>query len=133
MRDRADDTAPPTFDLASAPGHLIRRAAQLHTATWAELVDVNLTSVQFAILAALAATPDLDQRTLARRVSLDPATLADVSRRLVERGLVERARDAGDRRRNVLRLTDEGARVLRDAIPAVEKVGERLLDRFTAG
>jgi hypothetical protein len=62
------------FDLATAPGHLIRRAQQLHTAIWAEVVDTGLTGVQFAVLAALEVKPDLDQRTLGERISLGTYT-----------------------------------------------------------
>jgi DNA-binding MarR family transcriptional regulator len=119
------------FDLTEAPGHLIRRAQQLHTTLWGELVGTELTSVQFAIFAALDAEPGIDQRTLGARVSLDPSSLAEVCRRLVERGLVSRARDAADGRRYVLSLTRTGQQALRDVTPRVDEVGARLLDDFS--
>ncbi|MCW3006475.1 MAG: DNA-binding protein [Solirubrobacterales bacterium] len=115
------------FDLHGAPGHLIRRAQQRHQALWLERVGDRLTSVQFAALALLEREPDLDQRTLGERVSIDTSTLAEVCRRLADRGLLERARDPRDARRYVLRVTDAGAAVLREAIPAVDVVGEQLL------
>src|SRR5437588_291852 len=69
-------------DLLSMPGHLIRRAQQVHTTIWAEVVGTELTSVQFAILFALETTPGLDQRSLGERIAVDPSTLAEICRRL---------------------------------------------------
>ena len=60
-----DHVSAPAFDLLAAPGHLIRRAQQRHQARWAELVGSDVTSVQFAVLAKLAAEPGCDQNTLA--------------------------------------------------------------------
>ncbi|HWV85422.1 MAG TPA: MarR family winged helix-turn-helix transcriptional regulator [Capillimicrobium sp.] len=120
------------FDPLQAPGHLIRRAQQRHTAIWAELVPAELTSVQFAILAALDATPDIDQSTLGARTSFDSSTLGEVCGRLIERGLIERHRDPRDGRRNLLALSDEGRAALARAVPAVEQVGERLLEDLDA-
>jgi DNA-binding MarR family transcriptional regulator len=119
---------PDTFDLVSAPGHLIRRAQQVHTTIWAEVVGSQLTSVQFAILVALDAEPGLDQRTLGERISLDPSTLAEIISRLAARGLIGRERDPGDARRYVLEPTPQGKRLLRETAPAVDEVGRRLLE-----
>ncbi|MGH9095027.1 MAG: hypothetical protein ACRDXE_07695, partial [Acidimicrobiales bacterium] len=33
-----------TYDLAGAPGHLIRRAQQVHVEIWGQLVDGGLTT-----------------------------------------------------------------------------------------
>ncbi len=116
------------FDLVSAPGHLIRRAQQVHTTIWAEVVGSQLTSVQYGILVALDSEPGIDQRTLGQRISLDPSTLAEITRRLVARRLIARERDPRDARRYVLRPTADGTRLLREVTPAVEEVGRRLLD-----
>lgn len=110
------------FDLLQAPGHLIRRAQQRRTALWAELAPAELTNVQFAILAALDATPDIDQSALGARTSLDSSTLGEVCGRLVERGLIERHRDPDDGRRNLLALSDEGRTALARVAPAVERL-----------
>jgi DNA-binding MarR family transcriptional regulator len=124
---------PHGFDLAAAPGHLIRRAQQLHTTLWGELVGSELTSVQFAILVALEAEPGMDQRTLGKRISLDTSSLAEVCGRLVERRLVARERDPVDGRRNLLSLTTSGRRALHEATPRVHEVGMRLLEPFSPG
>jgi DNA-binding MarR family transcriptional regulator len=115
------------FDLHSAPGHLIRRAQQRHQAIWLEHVGSRLTSVQFAILTLLEVEPGIDQRTLGQRLSIDPSTLAEVCRRLVDRGLVARTRDPADNRRYVLHITGQGAAVVESTTPAVDAVGSALL------
>lgn len=119
------------IDIAQAPGHLIRRAQQRHQALWAQIVGDELTSVQFAILVLLREEPDLDQRTLGARASTDTSTLADVCRRLEQRGLLSRGRDTEDGRRYVLRVTPKGDELLRCIVPDVERVGEALLDGLT--
>ena len=98
---------------------------------WTQIVGGDLTSVQFAILQLLRDEPELDQRTLAARASTDTSTLADVCRRLEQRGLLGRARDAEDRRRYVLRVTPDGDELLRRVIPDVTRVGEALLEGLT--
>jgi DNA-binding MarR family transcriptional regulator len=119
------------IDLDKAPGHLIRRAQQRHQALWTQIVGEDLTSVQFAILTLLRGEPEIDQRTLAARASIDTSTLAEVCRRLEQRGLLSRARDAEDSRRYVLRVTPEGNDLLRRVSPDVARVGEGLLDGLT--
>ena len=126
-----DQLSAPAFDLLGAPGHLIRRAQQRHQARWAELVGSDITSVQFAVLAKLAAEPGCDQNTLAGALSIDTSTLAEVCLRLASRGLVDRKRTALDARRYRLCLTDHGRAVLERHIPAVDAVGEALLAALT--
>jgi DNA-binding MarR family transcriptional regulator len=122
---------PPAFDLLAAPGHLIRRAQQQHQARWAELVGSELTSVQFAVLAKLAAEPGTDQNTLAAALSIDTSTLAEVCLRLASRGLIDRERSEIDARRYRLYLTAAGRTALEQHIPSVDAVGEALLAPLT--
>ena len=115
------------YDITHAPGHLIRRAQQLHQTLWAERVQTDLTSVQFAVLASLAQQPEIDQRTLGASLSIDTSTLADVCRRLSDKGLLERRRDSNDARRYALRVTPSATALLTHTIPAVDAVGDALL------
>lgn len=119
-------------DLAALPGHLIRRAQQVKTALWLEVVGAELTSPQFAALLEVARTPGVDQQTVAARASLDKATMTDVIVRLERRGLVIRVRDRWDRRRSVLEPTEAGARALAAVLPAVAAMNRRLLAPMTA-
>ncbi|HEY7621924.1 MAG TPA: MarR family transcriptional regulator [Solirubrobacteraceae bacterium] len=119
------------FDLLAAPGHLIRRAQQHHAALWVERVDAELTSVQFAVLVAVHERPGLDQRTLGTMLSIDGSTVADVCRRMAERGLIVRERSPDDARRYGLGLTAQGEAVLRQLAPRVAALGEDLLGPLT--
>jgi DNA-binding MarR family transcriptional regulator len=116
------------FELMSAPGHLVRRLAQLQTAVFAEEVgDSRLTSPQFAVLHVLADQGSIDQITLGRAAGIDRSTTADLVNRLVERGLVERRRSRADARRNLVRLSQAGRELHQRLLPSVVRVGERLL------
>jgi DNA-binding MarR family transcriptional regulator len=117
----------PRFDehLHHEPGHLIRRAHQLAVATFHEVHGRQVTPVQYAVLRALADTPDIDQVTLADKVALDTSTTADIATRLEAKGWIERQLLA--RRQRSLRLTPEGRAVLEDMIARVEPMHQLLL------
>jgi DNA-binding MarR family transcriptional regulator len=128
----SEDTNPAQRHLAHSPGHLIRRAQQRHLALWSARVGGELTSVQFAVLLLLRYEPGLDQRTVSTRLSIDSSTLADVCRRLEQRGLLGRSRDAVDGRRYVLTVAEPGRELLDAALPAAEAVGEQLFGDLDA-
>ncbi len=91
-----------------APGFLARRLHQAYTAAWARRVDPVLTGPQYSVLATIDAHPHRDQGSLAYTVALDRSTMADVCRRLEDRGLIERTTAPSDGRRKLLELTAEG-------------------------
>src|SRR6266496_596216 len=115
---------------AQTPGHLIRRAYQAHTQLWAEVVPVDITGAQYVFLCALAVHGDLDQASVGRLISLDRSSVAELASRLARRGLIQRGRDEQDRRKRVLRITEEGAGVVAEAAPHVLRLGQRLLAQF---
>ena len=114
--------------LEVAPGHLIRRAEQLHGLHWVQLVTSELTPSQYGLLAAVAWQPSIDQRDAGDRASLDKSSVADITARLVNRGLLGRARDERDLRRRLLTLTDRGREVLEEVGDGVRAVQQRLTD-----
>jgi len=118
-------------DMHRQPGHLIRRAQQVHTWLWTTDVSKEVTSTQFAVLTAIAASPYIDQNSLSRQVSLDTSTIGDVVNRLLERGYVVRSRDPDDRRRNLLTLTEEGARLHAVILVAATRMTERLVESLS--
>lgn len=117
----------PPEDLSLHPGHLLRRALQVMNLLWAEEVSRTITSPQFAALNALHREPNIDQRTLGERISLDRSTMADVVARLTQRGAVEWARDARDGRRKTIRLTARGEKTLQELIPKTHRMTNRLV------
>ncbi|GGF38174.1 MarR family winged helix-turn-helix transcriptional regulator [Subtercola lobariae] len=113
-------------DLATYTGYLLRRAQQAHVAAWQKYVSDEISSVQFGLLSILRRTPGASQRMLCDELDLDRSTVADVAARLERRGLIERVRDATDRRRNVLELTADGQAALDELTPRVVTMNETL-------
>jgi MarR family transcriptional regulator, temperature-dependent positive regulator of motility len=116
-------------DLHHEPGHLIRRAHQLAVATFHEVHGRQVTPVQYAVLRALADTPEIDQVTLADKVALDTSTTADIATRLESKGWIERKLLA--RRQRSLQLTPEGRAVLDDMLARVEPMYQQLMAGLT--
>jgi DNA-binding MarR family transcriptional regulator len=89
------------------------------------LAPLGLTHPQFVALACLGwLTRDgtqIVQATLGRQMRADPNTVSQILRGLEARALVRRDRGADDRTRRPL-LTDEGARLVAQAVPLVEAV-----------
>lgn len=69
---------------------------------------LGLTSAQFAVLLALAEGPTKSCKALCAQTSITKGSLTGVIDRLVEKGLVQRAGSAQDRRSSSVLLTDEG-------------------------
>jgi DNA-binding MarR family transcriptional regulator len=121
-----------SFELATAPGHLIRRSHQISVAVFnTHLAGADVTPVQFAILNALSDTPGVDQITLAKRVAFDPATSGSVIGRLESKGWVDRCADPVDRRRKLLVLTPQGQQALSGMQSAVAAVQAEILSPLT--
>lgn len=118
-------------DLRRHPGHLIRRAQQVHTWLWNAQVSPAVTSPQFAVLYALRAEENIDQKTLGERVSLDRSTTAEVVARLKARGLIQRFRDPRDGRRNLLRLTAAGVQTTERLTPKAVRMNRLLVSALS--
>lgn len=103
-------------------GHLVRRAQQLHLALWNREVSVEISSVQYAALSAIARQPGISQRELGSELGLDRSTIADVVERMTRRGLLSREQSPRDRRRKVLTVTALGQNTLDELTPAVDRV-----------
>jgi DNA-binding MarR family transcriptional regulator len=127
-------TAPhPAEDLMRHPGHLLRRALQAMNLLWDHEVSHLITSPQFAALNALYREPNIDQRTLGERISLDRSTMAEVVARLSGRGLISTARDVRDGRRKTIQLTPKGLAALQRLIPRTHVMTGRLVGGLEQG
>jgi DNA-binding MarR family transcriptional regulator len=115
--------------LYDMPGHLIRRAQQISTAIFAEeCAAFDLTSVQYAALVAIRAYPEVDATRLSHLIAFDRSTIGGVMERLEAKGWIVRTASPVDRRIKLLRLTEQGDRLLRQVEPAVQRVQQRLLE-----
>jgi DNA-binding MarR family transcriptional regulator len=113
--------------LGRIPGYLIRCAQQIHNALWSTHVPGEVTSPQYAVLATLAAHPDVAQGRLGELASLDKSSVADVVGRLVDRRWVARTPDPLDARRHRLCLAREATAALQRLTPDAICVQERFL------
>jgi DNA-binding MarR family transcriptional regulator len=84
--------------------------------------------VQYAAMQTIGNSPGVDQRTLARTIGFDTSTITGVIDRLEARGLVARSASPDDRRVRLPSLTDEGQTLLAEAVPAVLRAQERMLE-----
>src|SRR5262245_31917515 len=82
--------------------------------------SMGVTGPQRLVLRVVGLYPGLSAGDLARMLHVHPSTLTGVLRRLVAQGLLARVQHRTDRRRAVLRLTANGARVNRTHRGTVE-------------
>ena len=79
------------------------------------LAGLALTPGQFGVLEIVASNPGMKQTDLANALNVDRSTVVGVIDRLEERGLLERAAAANDRRSHALHLTAAGEALLGEA------------------
>jgi MarR family 2-MHQ and catechol resistance regulon transcriptional repressor len=96
---------------------LSRAAETVLSRVHQHLASVRLSPSQFSVLEMLHHLGPLHQNELASKMLKSNANLTFVIDNLVKRGLVCRARDVADRRFIVVRLTDDGARLIQDIFP----------------
>lgn len=122
-------------ELEDKPGHLARRFQQIAVAVFqAEMdrLESDITPVQYAALAAVAARPGIDQATLAGLIAFDRATITGVLDRLEGKGLLNRQVSARDRRARELHLTAQGQEVLAMIRPGVERAQLSMVSGLSA-
>jgi DNA-binding MarR family transcriptional regulator len=78
-----------------------------------ETEQLGVTSRQVTLLWLIRGNPGMSLRELAAEERISAPALSGYVDRLEKAGLLERARDATDRRRVGLALTDEGERLLK--------------------
>lgn len=88
---------------------LLRLARELRR----ETEQLGVTASQATLLWLVKRSPGLSLAELAAEERISPPALSGHIDRLERVGLIERVRSSEDRRRVGLRLTDEGARLLR--------------------
>jgi len=69
----------------------------------------------------------VSQTHLVEKTGVDRSTLADIVRRMLKKGLLQRRRTKDDARAYAVRLTEEGWRVLKAADPLARRVDDKIL------
>jgi DNA-binding MarR family transcriptional regulator len=113
--------------LDRSPLHLLHRASQCGTDLFQGVLSGDLTPRQFIILQTVARQEGLSQTQLVERTGIDRSTLADVIRRMLRKGLLQRRRTRDDARAYSVKLTEDGWRTLRQAEPLARRVDESIL------
>jgi DNA-binding MarR family transcriptional regulator len=114
--------------LRKLPSRLLSMAATHADRTVTEaLAARGARKWHYAVLATLAEFGPASQAGLSERTHLYPSDLVAVINELTAQGLVERSADPADRRRNVITMTDEGDRRLRELDGVLAEVEDVVL------
>ncbi|MBC7832335.1 MAG: winged helix-turn-helix transcriptional regulator [Hyphomicrobium sp.] len=114
--------------LERSPIHLLHRAGQCASDIFqGEMGEGDLTPRQYTVLVAVAQNEGVSQTHLVEKTGVDRSTLADIVRRMLKKGLLQRRRTKEDARAYSVKLTDEGWKVLKAADPLARKVDDKIL------
>ena len=91
--------------------------------------QVGLTGPQLVILLEVSKFDEVSVGKIAKAISLSQATVTGILERLEKRELILRRRDDIDRRRVLVRITEDGLRLLEIAPPPMQ---ESFVEQFNA-
>jgi len=97
-----------------------------------QIKPFGLNEAEFRVLSTLFSQPDgtAHPSDLCSRASQSPANMSRISDALFDRGLITRVSSVQDRRRMVLRITDEGEEFVRNLLPKLHVPLRRMLQDF---
>lgn len=126
--------AKPGKDLDRSATHLLHRAGQCAGEIFSsETRTGGLTPRQLAVMMVIGDEEGLNQTELVERTGIDRSTMADLVARLTRRGLVQRRRTREDARAYAIKLSPQGAKLLREARPGAAAADQRLLACLPSG
>jgi DNA-binding MarR family transcriptional regulator len=127
----ADRSAPER--LRALPSWLLNQTALLATRLVSdELAAVGLRRYHYSLMTALDEGGPASQAELGRRTTIDRSDMVAAVNELSDLGLVARAPDRADGRRNIVRLTPAGRRRLRQLEARVAGAQDELLAPLSA-
>jgi DNA-binding MarR family transcriptional regulator len=95
------------------------------------LLDYNITLQQIRAFALVFARGEAPITKVADALGIRPNVATGIIQRLVERGLIERHEDPGDRRVRLLKVTDQGLALIEELGAIILARGRGLLDRLS--
>lgn len=120
--------------LERSPIHLLHRAGQCAGDIFQlEMGGSDLTPRQYAVLVTVSQQEGLSQTHLVEKTGIDRSTLADIVRRMLKKGLLQRRRTKEDARAYAVKLTDEGWRALKATDPVARRVDDKILAALPSG
>ncbi|MEU1374503.1 MarR family winged helix-turn-helix transcriptional regulator [Streptomyces triculaminicus] len=118
----------PLQHIQSLPSWLVGRVAARGRGLVADAIAAEgLKLMQHAVLAATAEYGPVAQADLGRRLAVDPKDMVGILNHLQDAGLVLRAPDPADRRKNAVAVTPDGEAVLRRCAALAETANDELL------
>lgn len=109
-------------------GYLLKQAFKDLEELHREHLDpLGISGRELSVMLLLDAREPESQQATAERLQVDRTTMVALLDGLEAKGLVERHADPGDRRRNVVALTDRGRRILEPAVQASDEAEAQLL------
>lgn len=91
---------------------------------------IGIFPAQHRILMQLAVNPGINQKELARKLNVSPATVAISIKKLIKEGYISRENQKEDNRNNLLTITDSGRDVLEKSIKVFEKIDKQMFMGF---
>ena len=108
--------------------HLARRFNQICVGVIQEATEPEgLMPIEYAVLVAVEERPGIDQRGVAKRLGIDPATTGKLVDRLERAGVIARRVDATDRRARALHITPRGVAIRQRVRPAMAVQHNKIL------
>lgn len=98
----------------------------------AALRPLGVNGREAAVLRATDEASPLSQGEIARKMDVDRTTMVALIDDLQDKGLVRRRQDPGDRRRNVVELTDAGRTTVRRATALAAQAEQAFLSPLTS-
>jgi len=124
---------PVAADSLSTTLHLLHRASQRADGLFMRhLPNADITPRQLAVLEAVAANNGLSQTDIMNATGIDRSSTAELVKRLVKNGCLQRRRIRLDARVYAVRITPAGRKLMAVGAPAARKVQEEFLLRLSA-
>ncbi len=117
---------------ADPPPHLLADSGEHDLAGFDAQRAVGARGYHVRVLGALAEFGPASQAVLGRHAEMDRSDVTATVGELAAAGLVERAADAGDRRRNVITITAAGRKRLRELESILTAVQDEVLEPLSA-
>jgi DNA-binding MarR family transcriptional regulator len=118
--------------LASSGFLLARLGFAFKAKAIAAFEEAGFELYDYSVLALLAEGVRETQSTIADSLTVDPSRLVALLDSLEKRGLIVRQRDAQDRRRHVVSITQEGRRELMTLRGMIKRLEEQFFAPFDA-
>lgn len=96
-----------------------------------KLANLNITIDQWLIMKSLVDNPGISQQEIAERVFKDNASVTRIIDLLVKANYLKRTTNKTDKRRSILKVTDEGKKIINNVYKVVLKNRETALKGIT--